>query len=437
MKKISKYEVVRELGRGATSTVYLGRDPHTARQVAIKVYKAEAFRAEGDGSNFFQRLFVNESLLAGKLAHPNIRGIYEASIADDYGYLVMEYVSGTTLERFTSAGQLLPLPRVLEIVYQSAQALDYAQRKGIIHRDIKPANIMLSSDGEVKVSDFGAALNTRAKHAEQVTAIGSLAYMSPEQTRDQPLTFHTDIYSLGVLFYRMLTGSLPFNGSSDASLMYQIQNLEAPPPSKLRPELPQPFDAIIARALAKTVDKRYPSWDAFTAELLRLRPSLEQVAVEPSQDEKFAMMRELRFFKPFTDAELREVIGMARWYNLPMDTTLIRQGDRGHSFFILVSGDAQVTKNHANLNVLRAGDCFGEMAYLSRRKFQRLADVIALSDVTVMEIDPDLLWLASSSCQERFNSQFLEILVERLHAADNRLVELLNEAKLVMFEAHA
>lgn len=437
MKKISKYEVVRELGRGNTSTVYLGRDPHTARQVAIKVYNADAFRSEGGDTAFFQRLFVNESLLAGKLAHPNIVGIYESSIADDYGYLVMEYVSGTTLERFTSAGQLLPLPRVLEIVFKAAKALDYAQRKGIIHRDIKPANVMLSSDGEVKVSDFGAALNTRAKHAEQITGIGSLAYMSPEQTRDQPLSFHTDIYSLGVVFYRLLTGSLPFTGSSDASLMYQIQNLEPALPSKLRPELPAPFDAIVARSLAKTVELRYSSWDAFTADLLKLRPSLEQLAVEPSQDEKLALMRELRFFKPFTDTELHEVIGMARWYNLPMDTTLIRQGDRGHSFFILVSGDAKVTKNHANLNVLRAGDCFGEMAYLSRRKFQRLADVIALTDVTVMEIDPDLLWLASASCQERFNNQFLEVLVERLHAADNRLVELLNEAKLVMFEAHA
>ncbi len=437
MKKISKYEVVNELGRGATSTVYLGRDPHTLRQVAIKVYKTEAFHGEDADRTFFQRLFVNESLLAGKLAHPNIRGIYESSIADDYGYLVMEYVSGTTLERFTSAGQLLPLPRVLEIIFKSAKALDYAQRKGIIHRDIKPANIMLSSDGEVKVSDFGAALNTRAKHAEQVTGIGSLAYMSPEQTRDQPLTFHTDIYSLGVVFYRMLTGSLPFNGSSDASLIYQIQNIEPQPPSKLRPELPEPFNAILARSLAKTVQARYQSWDEFAADLLKLRPSLEQINVEPSQDEKFALMRDLRFFKAFTDAELREVIGMARWYNLPMDTTLIRQGDRGHSFFILVSGDASVTKNHANLNVLKAGECFGEMAYLSRRKFQRLADVIALTDVTVMEIDPDLLWLSSAGCQERFNAQFLEVLVERLHAADNRLVELLNEARLVMFEAHA
>ena len=208
IKKIGKYEIIRELGKGATSCVYEALDPFVNRHVAIKVVFAEALGDKEHGKRY-KKLFLTEASLAGKLSHPHIVSIYDAVADDEASYIVMEYVDGSTLEQYSRPEHLLPINKVIEIVFKCTKALDYAAKQGVIHRDIKPANIMLSGENDIKITDFGAA-QTSATETTQITGIGSPAYMSPEQVKEQPLTHQTDIFSLGVVLYQMLTGKLPF-----------------------------------------------------------------------------------------------------------------------------------------------------------------------------------------------------------------------------------
>src|ERR1043166_715692 len=258
---IAKYEIIKELGRGATSVVYQALDPFTNRQVAIKSVSAEALESKEYGKRF-KKLFITEASLAGKLSHPHIATIYDAVAGEDGSYIVMEYVDGGTLEKYTKIDNLLPLNQVLEIAFKCCKALDYAARQGIIHRDIKPANILLTHDHQIKISDFGAAL-TEFTETTQVSGIGSPAYMSPQQVKEMSLTHQTDIFSLGVVLYQLLTGRLPFQANNNYSMIYQIINTEAAPPSQFRPELPKNLDAIVLRALHKDTKERYQGWEDF------------------------------------------------------------------------------------------------------------------------------------------------------------------------------
>ena len=226
LEKVGKFEIIKELGKGATSAVYHAYDPFQNRQVAIKVVFPEALGDKEHGKRY-KKLFVTEASLAGKLSHPHIVAIFDAAADEDGSYIVMEYVDGTTLEQYTRHDNLLPIQRTIEIVYKCARALEYASRQGVIHRDIKPANVLLSGESDIKISDFGAAL-TLAAETTQVSGIGSPAYMSPEQVKEQQLTYQTDIFSLGVLMFQLLTGRLPFKGANNYSMIYQIINVEPP-----------------------------------------------------------------------------------------------------------------------------------------------------------------------------------------------------------------
>src|SRR5688500_13184050 len=186
VNRIGKYEIVRKLGDGATSTVYLGRDPFANRDVAIKLVAREAF-TDAPNARVVHRLFLNEASLAGKLVHPHIVEIYDAVADEDNAYIVMEYVDGGTLQRFTRPDNLLELGDVIEIVYKCARALDFATQFGVIHRDIKPANILISADNDIKITDFGSAALLRTERTI-VDGIGTPAYMSPEQHLNKTLT---------------------------------------------------------------------------------------------------------------------------------------------------------------------------------------------------------------------------------------------------------
>jgi serine/threonine protein kinase len=183
----------------------------------------------------YRKLFVTEASLAGKLQHPHICQIYDAVADDALHYIVMEYVDGGTLEKFCTPEHLLPSDKAVEIVFKCTRALEFAHKMGITHRDIKPANMLYTGETDVKVTDFGAALISSGD-STQISAIGSPAYMSPQQVKEHPLDHRTDIYSMGVVMYHLLAGRLPFQASNNFSLIYQITNVEPPPPSSFRPE---------------------------------------------------------------------------------------------------------------------------------------------------------------------------------------------------------
>lgn len=428
VRKIGKYRLVRELGKGATSVVYLAEDSFAGRQVAIKVVKQEALGDKEHGKRF-QKLFLTEASLAGKLQHPHIVAIYDAEASDEASYIVMEYVPGGTLEPYCRVENLLPVPRIIELVFKCSKALDFAHRHGIIHRDIKPANILLSGESDIKLSDFGAALSL-VSETTQVTGVGSPAYMSPEQVRDHQLSHQTDIFSLGVVMYQLLTGKLPFKATNNFSMVYQIINVDPPPPSMHRPEIPSAVDVIVKKALQKNLERRYQTWQEFSADLASAFHDLQNLPEVVPDAEKFSTLRSLAFFKGFTDVDLWQVVRISTWSRHPAGTPVIREGDVGKSFFILASGEVRVTKDDKLLNVLRAGECFGEMSYLGTKDFTRTATVTAAKDITLIEVADDALAESTESCRSRFNAAFLELLVGRLQAANIRVSQLLLDRSL-------
>ncbi len=431
MQNIGKYEVIKEIGKGATSAVYQAYDPFQNRQVAIKLLFPETLVDQDHGKRY-RKLFVTEASLAGKLSHPHIAAIYDAVADDDASYIVMEYVDGTTLEQYARHDQLLPVNKILEIAYKCARALDYASKQGVIHRDIKPANILLAGEADIKISDFGAAL-TLASQTTQVSGVGSPAYMSPEQVKEQPLTHQTDIFSLGVVMYQLLTGRLPFQGTNNYSMIYQIINTDPAPPSRQRPGIPGNVDAIVMRALSKSTENRYQSWEDFAGGLVSAMGGEEVEDRDFAEAEKFDMLRKLDFFQHFSDVELWEVLRLSRWHKHQRDAALIHEGDIGSSFFILVNGEVKVVKQNRLLNVLKAGECFGEMAYLGKQRFHRSASVVALSGITIVEIRAETLTKASELCRHHFHGAFLELLVDRLAMANVRLSQLLADRNISIF----
>ena len=430
MDLLGKYRIQRLLGEGATSKVFLAHDPFGRRDVAIKIVaRGDDTGVSGSKSERYQRkFFVAEASLAGKLTHPHIVQIYDAVADADPAYIVMEYVPGGTLEPYISPDRLLPVGDVLEIIFKCTRALDFAWRLGVIHRDLKPANIMRVEDGaavggtNVKVSDFGAAMSVSATET-QVSGVGSPAYMSPQQIKEHPLNHQTDIFSLGVVMYQLLTGQLPFQGSNNFSMMYQITHADPVPPSALRPELPPVLDDIVMRALQKSLDDRYPTWDAFSFDLA------EAFRTEAQRDhgnriadsEKFNSLRRLAFFRDFSDVELWEVVRLGEWHRVAGGQMLLREGDPGDGFFIIAEGEVKVTKGRKLLNVLSAGECVGEMAWLTPERGTRGADVSTLSEAVVIHLANAALEHASEACRHRFDRAFLRILVERLSLANQRL----------------
>jgi eukaryotic-like serine/threonine-protein kinase len=422
LTQIGKYTVLRKLGEGATSDVYLCNDPFNLRDVAVKVSFAESFQ-DPERGKLYRKLFLTEASLAGRLQHPHICQIYDAVADEKLSYIVMEYVDGGTLEKFCRTEALLPVERIVEIVFKCTRALEFAHKLGITHRDIKPANILHTGDTDVKISDFGAAL-IASGDTTQVTAIGSPAYMSPEQVKEQPLNHQTDIYSMGVVMYHLLTGRLPFQAGNNFSLIYQITNVEPEPPSSFRPEIPRTLDGIVKRAMAKRLEERYATWEEFSRELAESFRS-EHLGARRAQafadSDKFETLRRLPFFEKFTDAELWEVARISTWRHAANGELLMKEGEPGDFFCILASGQVKVTRNGKLLNLLRAGEPFGEMAYLSKKDALRGADVTVTSDANIISVPSARLAQASDACRYKFDRAFMEILVERLTMANVRL----------------
>jgi serine/threonine protein kinase len=418
---IDKYEIVRLLGQGATSSVYLAYDAFTEREVAIKHFNAD-FLADPEHGHTYRKLIATEASLAGRLNHPHIVGIYDAARGAENCYIVMEYVQGETLEKYGLPDHLLPVEKVVEIIFKCALALDFASRNGVIHRDIKPANIMLCQDGDVKIADFGAAVLAKSDQT-QVVGVGSPSYMSPEQIRMDVLNHQTDIYSLGVVMFKLLTGRLPFEAESNYALTHKILNAAPPDIRSLRPSLPQRLTQIVARAMEKDTAARYATWREFSRDLARLA-SLDLPHEAISETEKFNTLRALPFFEHFSEIELWEVLRISVWGRVPAGTYLMHEGDEGNFFFIIATGEVRVTKAGRDLGVKPAGHCFGEMCYIRQGAIARTATVMANTPVTLLKIKANALSSASENCQLSFNRAFLSILVDRLAETDTELVSI-------------
>src|SRR5580692_9002127 len=267
MDRIGRYQISKELGRGAMGVVYLAVDPTIGRNVAIKTIRLGEVTDSDERAKLRERLF-REARSAGILSHPGIVTIYDMAEEGDVAYIAMEFVAGSTLEQILSSKEPLEPARLFSILRQTAAALDYAHRKGIVHRDIKPANIIVNEAGIAKIADFGIA---KISTAEQLTQAGLIVgtpnYMAPEQVQGKPVDGFADQYSLAVMAYEMLTGDKPFVAEHLTTLVYQIV-CEAPPPAqRLNPTLGPEIEIVLQKGLAKQPGARYPNCTALVEAL--------------------------------------------------------------------------------------------------------------------------------------------------------------------------
>lgn len=420
MKQIGKFQLIRTLGKGASATVYLALDTYSGKEVALKVLDPELIGSpDFDESTIAQ--FLNEASLAGKLSHPHIAGILEASVTENSGYIAVEYVPGGDLSQYTRGGKLLSPEDAIQVAFKSCGALNYAFRQGIVHRDIKPANILVVSGTNIKVGDFGAAYLNKAV-GTQIANIGSPYYMSPEQAAGLSLDHHSDMFSLGVVLYQLFSGQRPFEALTMDELVAKILNDMPRAPSSHRPELGGDVDRIILQMLAKDPQERYPSWADLALDIARIgRLSVYQSSIPDS--EKFESLKTVKLLSRLDDAELWELVHIGKWSRVSPRTTIVREGEPGRSLYLIGGGTAKVTKQGRLLNLLEAGECIGEMSYVEDGRIPRQATVESMTGVLLAEFEKESVESVSLKCRYQFSLALLHSLVERLAMADDRLVQ--------------
>jgi serine/threonine protein kinase len=422
--KIGKFRIIGEIGKGSMGTVYQAFDPYMQRKVAIKVTDPKSLSDEKIRRRLVE-LFFTEAQIYGMLEHRNILPVYDAGQDGDLYYLVMEYIEDSrTLYPYSRPDSLLPVPKVVEILYQCCKGLQYAHSRNVIHLDIKPGNIMLTPDDTVRVADFGLSKilhpDTDYLHLEHI--LGTPTHIAPERLRREPVNHQADIYSLGVVMFGLLTGRRPFLSKDLHDLLSQITMNEAPALRQYRPDLPDILEPIVKKALAKDIKDRYQNASDMAADLNAIHKKLVHAVVttDVGMREKLERLKKLRFFSDFFEIELSEVINASEWLDYAAGQVIISEGDLDDSFYVVVDGEVSVMVEGKFITALRAGDCFGEMAYISKRP--RTARIVGRGDVTVLKISNEMLESLSVYCQLKFTKVFLNTLIARLSGINRKLV---------------
>ncbi|HEY1433953.1 MAG TPA: protein kinase, partial [Thermoanaerobaculia bacterium] len=318
MTKLGRYEVLNELGKGAMGVVYLAKDPVIGRLVAVKTIRTSQTGDDDSESREFRERFVREAQTAGILSHPNIVTIHD--IGEDSesrtSFIAMEYIEGRNLKSLLGDKKKWSWDEVADLIAQIAEALDYAHRKGIIHRDIKPANIILTTDGKVKITDFGIAKVASSNLTTTGQFLGTPNYMSPEQVSGAPVDGRSDMFSLGVVLYELLTNRKPFQGDNLTAISYKIVHEDFTPPGDLAPEVPHEFNPIVARAMAKDPWNRYQRGKDMALALYQLKAHLEE---QKALQDLGTMVSAAENLPTLKLANLEQVAAMGA----PRDTTIV------------------------------------------------------------------------------------------------------------------
>lgn len=422
--RVGKYRIEREIGRGATCIVYLAHDTFRDQMVALKLADPAMIADVNQGSRL-RHFMQTEAALVGRMKHPHIVSVLDAEIeGEETPYVVMEYIDGVSLDAHITPETLLPVAEVLDIAFRCCNALDYAFQLGLIHRDIKPANMLRPKRGGLKLADFGAALAFNSERTQIAGLVGSPAYMSPEQIREDKLTAQSDMFAVGVVLYQLLTGCLPFSADTDFAMIYKINYEEPLPLSVRRPGLGRDLDAVVARALEKKPENRFAHWREFADAISNCGYALAPADTRPPDSRLFQLLRRTTFLQDFPDAAIWEVLHLGIPYRVPAESVMMREDHAGSSFYLLLDGDVSISRKGWELARLHAGVTIGEMLYLRPDQPTRTATVTALSELTVLKISCVSLRGASESLQGYFDKAFIRLLVERLTDTNRRLSEL-------------
>ncbi len=424
VQAIGKYELIRPIGDGNMGTVYLARDPFSLQDVAIKI--ATPKPADDDRiARRRRKLFYIEAKAAGMLRHPNIVATIDAGIEDDRRYLVMEYVQGaSTLDRFCRPDNLLPIEHVVGTMLKCAIAFDFAHSQGVVHRDIKPKNIMLTQDNEVKICDFGLALITNAdiNDTQVMGRLGSPRYMSPEQVSEEMVTNQSDIFSLGVVTYELLTGVSPFKADNISAIARRITREPHKPLTEFRDDIPPALVHIVDRTLKKHPAGRYQTAMDLAGDLSLVHDEIRHTASQLSGTRQYERVSRLSFFEEFEESEILETVKSGEWEEYQAGTEIIIEGEFDKSFYLLISGKVSVRRADVEVDVLRPGATFGELGFIVNQA--RTATIVAQDKVTVLKVRSSLIERTSVNCQLRYQKAFLKNLAERFCSTMNFIARL-------------
>lgn len=417
---IGRYQILGSLGRGNMGEVFRAKDPMIGRLVALKTRRFDLVYDQKDLQYIIDKFF-EEARIAGNLIHPNIVTVFDVGQDGDYCFIAMELLEGENLTAFNKEGKLLPVEKVVDIIKRVCIALDFAHSHGVIHRDVKPANLMFTRDRRIKITDFGIAMLVRADSTNDFQVMGTPSYMSPEQTKGLKLTSRTDFFSLGVVFFELLTGRRPFQGRTLYELMDNIRYSPAPSLLTYNPRLPAAMDQVLQRALEKEPELRFRSGKDFAEEIDRAMKGDSIPIHDMKSAKKVALLKSVDFFRTFDRREIEELTRYGTFIRYEPTQVIVREGDVDTTFFILLSGAVRVIKNNRKIADLSKGACFGEMGAFT--KTARTAHVIARQPCIVLKLDLKVLERQSPPLRLKIYQVFVETLIARLEKTTKRLSE--------------
>ena len=412
LETIGRYKIIRELGRGASGVVYLGMDPFIKRNVAIKISHPASNRA-------LERFFI-EAQSAGRLIHQNMVIIHDVGMHDSFSYITMEYVDGTTLERYCCKDRILPVNKAIEIILGVCNALDYAHNQGVIHRDIKPSNIMLNKEGIPKITDFGIA--QLKEQTSEPGVWGTPSYMSPEQLTEGSIGSYSDLFSLGCVLYRLLTGENAFLGKNDYNTIYKITNEEPTSITELRPELPIILNDIIKKALAKDHTQRYQTCMELAYDLRVALRGLSETFLDGKIKDAMDYVNHVQFFQDFTKEQVKELLQASTINKFPKGKIIVTEGEIDDTLYVILSGKVKIKKDNKDIASIGTGECFGEMAYICGKA--RSATVMAETECILIKISAALMDRSAKDIQLLFYKNFTTTLIDRFSDQAPQKVEI-------------
>jgi serine/threonine protein kinase len=408
-KSVGRYKIIGKLGQGSMGVVYRGRDPYIGRDVGVKIARPSASVA-AKGIEKFREKFFREAQSAGRLLHPNIVAVYDAGMYKDFYYIAMEYVDGPSLRRYCKKN-LLPLSRVVEVMFMVCKGLDYAHKMDILHRDIKPSNILLTKSGVAKIADFSIA-QIKSEQTVSKGIVGSPSYMSPEQVKEEPLDDRSDIFSLGSVLYELLTGRRAFPGDNYFSIVYKISNEEPVPIREIRQDVPEVLERIVQKAHSKDRTERYQTCMDLAYDLRVALRGINGGTRDGKVDDVIDYALNVPFFESFSKDQVSELLNTGNIIKVPKGNVMVTEGELDDSFYIILSGSAIVRKVDKIIARIGRGECFGEMSYLSGQA--RAATVSADTDCILLKVSATLLDKSPESIQVLFLKNFAQAVIRRL-----------------------
>ncbi len=417
--KVGRYEIKAQIGKGGMGTVYRALDPVLGRFVALKTITMEI-----DGGDLLKNQGIARGLaearLSSQLIHPNIVITYDAGLERNIFFMALEFIDGTGLQSHVKKGPMEPV-RAAEIIFNVCHALHYIHEKGLVHLDVKPANIMLTRMGEVKLMDFGIA---RALASKKATAecSGSVPYMSPEQSGAGYESDHrSDIFSLGVVLYELLTGQRPFPGENAFQIIYNILHSPPVPADEIIPGLPEELLTIIEKALSKKPESRFGSAREFADALLPVLRGQTNKALSHEDKRKVDILRRLTFFQHFQNPHMERVLAISGWNVHKKGSLIIEPCEHDSHIYILITGRASLVIKDTVEDTFAPGECFGESSILFQKP--RQASVRAETDCLVMNVNAHILNQEDPGLQVMFLKEFYRKKTRQLVHSNLKLIK--------------